>query len=155
MYLEASNGNKTAFNLLNTNIARRGEEVVQLQRYLNEYVQSETAMGHLAESAGGTGYTLLPAGNPNVVNVAIIDDAGNVVGSFTEVPLSVASNPETVTNMMRVRKNQAEQDSQYVTGSMGTIIEPIEEVVTETTVAEGIPTIEEDVAIQNIPVTIW
>lgn len=150
--LEASNGAKTAFNLLNTNIQRRGNEVAQLQSYLNEYIQSETAMQRLAESSGGTGYTLLPTRNPNQIKVAIVDDLGNLVGGFMEVPLSVASDPATVTNMMRVRMNQAQEDAQFVTGSLGTIIEPIEEVVTETTVAEGLPTIEEDVQVTALPI---
>ena len=123
--IESSTGTKHVLPILNTAIDRTGNEVGKLQSYITEAVQvPETAAA--IEARGGSGIVLQRTMNPNMLNLAVVDDSGLPVGSLGEVPLATALDPATVRAMIADRVIRTLEDDKYVTGGMGVVVEPIE-----------------------------
>ena len=150
--LDSTNGYKMAINLLNTSVTRQGNEAVGLQRWLGEFALSSEAEQYL-ESVGGDGWVLTPARNPGYLNISVLDSEGRILGTYQEISIAKANSMETFNGMLAMRMNEEKREAAFVTSSMGTILSPIEETVTEETVAQDLPTIEEDIDVDILPIT--
>lgn len=151
--VESTNGHKMAINLLNTSVTRQGDEAVGIQRWLNEFALSSEAEAYL-ESVGGDGWVVTPARDPGYLKIDILNEQGKVIGTYQEISIAKANSMDTFNDMLRVRMNQEKRDAAFITGSMATVLPPIEEFVTEQTVAEDLPTMEEDIAVTNLPIAV-
>jgi len=148
--VESSTGTKHALPILNTAIDRKGNEVAQLQSYINEEAQRPSTVEAIA-ARGGTGVVLQRTTNPKMFNVAVVDENGRPVGSLGDIPMDVALDPKTVRTMIAERIARTVEDDVYVSGQMGVILEPIEMFDTDTTVAAKTPTLE-SMDVQTIPI---
>lgn len=139
--IESSTGTKHVLPILNTAIDRTGNEVGKLQSYITEASQVPDTVAAI-EARGGSGIVLQRTMNPNMLNLAVVDDSGLPVGSLGEVPLATALDPATVRAMIADRIKRTIEDDQYVTGSMGVVLPSVEKFTTEETVAAGAETLE-------------
>jgi GH24 family phage-related lysozyme (muramidase) len=148
--VESSTGTKHALPILNTAIDRKGNEVAQLQSYINEEAKRPSTVEAIA-ARGGTGVVLQRTTNPKMFNVAVVNENGLPVGSLGDIPMDVALDPKTVRTMIAERIARTVEDDVYVSGQMGVILEPIEVFDTDATVAAKTPTLE-SMDVQTVPI---